>query len=160
MWETWLIHMRDMTHSCERHDSFMWETWLIHMRDMTHSYQRHDSYIWETWLIHMRDMTHSYERHDSFIWETWLIHMRDMTHSYDNTWVTRFREFTQVSHSCLSQCRSRDRDRIGYLTAESDSDLSRLCPLSTSLRGKKAFVITTSDFGAGEKNWCIFNYKE
>ena len=29
-----------------------------------------------------------------------------------------------MSHSCFSQCRSRDRDRIGYLIAETDSDLS------------------------------------
>ena len=41
-------------------------------------------------------------------------------HVFLVTWVT------QVSHSCLSQCRSRDRDRIDYLIAESDSDLSDL----------------------------------
>ena len=34
------------------------------------------------------------------------------------TWVT------QVCYSCLSQCRCRSRDRIGYLIAASDSNLS------------------------------------
>ena len=51
------------------------------MSDMTHSYERHDSFICVTWLIHMCDMTHSYQRHDSFICVTWFIHIRDMTHS-------------------------------------------------------------------------------
>jgi len=103
--ETWLIHMRDMTHSYERHDSFIWETWLIHMRDMTHSYQRHDSFIWETWLIPTQDIPYSYERHDSFIGETWLIHRRDMTHSYTHhnihtTWPT---DMTQCDFSFVCQ---------------------------------------------------------
>jgi len=82
-----------MTHSYERHDSFILETWLIHMRDMTHhmrdmthSYERHDSFIWETWLIHMRNMTHSYERHDSSIYfprrDSFIYVLWDMTHSY------------------------------------------------------------------------------
>jgi len=35
MWDKH-IHMCDMTHSCMRHDAFMYETWLIHMWDMTH----------------------------------------------------------------------------------------------------------------------------
>jgi len=59
-------------HYTERLNSFTWATWLIHMRDMTHSYVWHDSFICVTWLIHIRDMTHSYVWHDSFISETWL----------------------------------------------------------------------------------------
>jgi len=42
---TWLIPMRDMNHSCVRHDSSMCVTWRIHTWDMTHSYVRHDSFI-------------------------------------------------------------------------------------------------------------------
>jgi len=70
---TWLIHIRDMTHSCVWHDTFTCVTWLIYMCDMTHSCRRRDSFICVTWLIHMCDMTHSYVWHDSFIRVTWLI---------------------------------------------------------------------------------------
>jgi len=41
------IHMRDMTHSYVRHDSFL-----------THSYVRHDSFVF---------IAHSYVRHDSLL---------------------------------------------------------------------------------------------
>jgi len=107
VWETWCIHMGEMTHSYTRDGSFrhhgwccaVWGTWLIHMGDMTHSYTRNGSFrhhgwccaVWERWRIHMGEMTHSYERwlmphetwrrHDT--WHmTWLVHMGDMTHSY------------------------------------------------------------------------------
>ena len=53
---------------------YIYETWLVHMCDMTHSYLRHDASICATWRIHMCDMTHSYVWHDAFIC--------DMTHSY------------------------------------------------------------------------------
>ena len=56
--------IRDMTHSCTRHDSSM------HTCDMTHSSMRHDS------SMHTCDMTHSSMRHDS------STHTRDMTHSF------------------------------------------------------------------------------
>ena len=73
--------MWDMTHSCE--------TWLIHMRDTTHSYVRHELFICVTWLIHMCDMTHSYVRHDAFICVPWLIHTCDMTlsHIWDDSFI-------------------------------------------------------------------------
>ena len=101
---TWLIHLGDMTHSREWHDSFIYVTWstpmghdsficwLIHM--LTHSYVN-DSFIW--------DMTHSY--HDSFIRGTWIIPMGhdaficwlmhmghdsftwDMTYSYHDSFI-------------------------------------------------------------------------
>ena len=51
--------MRDVTHSCAWHDSFMPATWLIHMCDM----------------IHMR-MPHVCEWQDSFTCVMWLIHKR------------------------------------------------------------------------------------
>jgi len=63
-------------------DSFICVTWLIHMRDVTHSYVWRDSFICVTWLIHMCDVTHSYVWRDSFICVTWLIHICDVTHSY------------------------------------------------------------------------------
>jgi len=50
---TWLIYMRNMTHSCTWHDSFICVTWLIYTCDMTHLYVRHDSYICVTWPIHV-----------------------------------------------------------------------------------------------------------
>ena len=56
--------IRDMTHSCTRHDSSM------HTCDMTHSSMRHDS------SMHTSDMTHSSMRHDS------SIRTCDMTHSF------------------------------------------------------------------------------
>jgi len=103
--KTWLTHMRDMTHSQERHDSFTRETWLIYKRDMTHPYisicscapsmtLRANTTPRKAWLIHMRDMTHSYERHDSFIWETWLNHMRDVARAYERShWYERHDSF-------------------------------------------------------------------
>ena len=64
IYETWLIHMRDMTHYTsivrDMTAGYPWETWLM---------------TWEIWLLHMCDMTHSYfkdmtlshVRHDLFI---------------------------------------------------------------------------------------------
>jgi len=88
---TWLVHMRDMTHTYARHGWFICVTWLIHMCDMTRSYVWHDlSIFWSisasvrsciarcvTWLVHVCDMTHSCVWHDSFMCVTWLIHMCD-----------------------------------------------------------------------------------
>jgi len=65
------------------HDSSMRMTWLIHMRDMTHSYAWHDfstRVTWlihcVTWLIHACGMTHLHAWHASSIFTcvTWLIH--------------------------------------------------------------------------------------
>jgi len=89
--ETWLFHMRDITHSYVWHDSFTCVTWPIYMCDRTHSYVWHDhcicvinSYLNALGLHwkrdHMCDVTHSYVWHDSFICVTWLFHMCDMTH--------------------------------------------------------------------------------
>jgi len=101
---TWLIHMRDMTHSYVWHDSFTCVIWLIHwiIRDMTHScnphgenmsafYIQHHScicvYVWlhsytcVTSLMYMCDFTHIHVWHHSFICVTSLIYMCDMTHS-------------------------------------------------------------------------------
>jgi len=76
---TWLIHPRDVTHSCVWHDTVISMMWLVHMCDMTHSYVWHDSFICVTWLIRMCAMPHSYVWHDSFMCVAWLIHMCDMT---------------------------------------------------------------------------------
>ena len=95
--KTWLIYVRDTTHSHDWHDPFTCVTWLIHicekyplmcvtrlihMRDMTHSHMWHDPLICVSRLIHMRDMTHSHMWHDPLICVTRLTHMRDVTHSH------------------------------------------------------------------------------
>jgi len=72
------------------HDPFIRVTWLVHMRDVTHSFVWHAWFICVTWLIHVCNMndsyvchvTHSYVWHDSFIYVMWLIHTCDMTRSY------------------------------------------------------------------------------
>ena len=60
-----------MTDSYMWHDSFIYETWLKHMWDMTHS--RHTSFICKTWPVYIWDMTRSNVKHDSFKCETWLV---------------------------------------------------------------------------------------
>jgi len=77
-----LIQMRDTTHSCVRHDSFLrthicvnasiymflhvyWGTWLVHVCDMTYSYVGHDSCMHGTWLTLVCNVTHSCVWHDS-----------------------------------------------------------------------------------------------
>ena len=68
---SWLIHMRDMTHSHVWHDSFICVTWLFHMYDMTHSHV--------TWLVHMSTtffffvLTSTCDINLSYM--TWLFHM-------------------------------------------------------------------------------------
>jgi len=65
-----------LIHRCAMTQSFICVTWLMLMRDTTHSYLWHDSCICVTWLIHMCAMTHSYAwydsfvRHGSFVWRT------------------------------------------------------------------------------------------
>jgi len=56
-------------------DSFVCDTWLIHVRGVTHSYLRRDSSVvtWSLlirrvlWRIHIWDMTHPYLRRDSWV---------------------------------------------------------------------------------------------
>ena len=93
---TWLMHVRDTTHVCVWHDSYIYVTWLIwqgegiwivlawymYVCDMTHAWMWHTSFVYVTWLMYVCDVTHSYVWHDSFICVTWLIHMCDVTHSY------------------------------------------------------------------------------
>jgi len=82
---------------CEQRDLFICEIWLIHMRDIAHLYEWHDSFVWVTWLmtcelacylcvtwpsrIHIWWLIDVW--HDSLVWVTWLIRMSDMTHSYE-----------------------------------------------------------------------------
>jgi len=88
-WENWPIWRSEYFKSdvlCERFR--VRGTWLIHIWDINHPYEGHDSLIRETWLIHIFmcvyflpwlftramvhgshiwDMTYSYVGHDSFI---------------------------------------------------------------------------------------------
>jgi len=96
---TWLIHMRDMTHSFAWHDSFIRVTWLIYTRDMTHLYAWHDSFICVTWLIRIRDMARFWgDRTRTAVFQTWLIHICDMTHSY--VWNVSFVSVIWLVHNC------------------------------------------------------------
>ena len=93
---TWLFHMSGVTHSYVWRDSFICVTWLIQcvtwlipMRDMTHSnmcnrthpIMQYDSFACVTWLIHMCDMTDLYVWHDSF---TCALHG---THMVNKPWL-------------------------------------------------------------------------
>ena len=71
----------DMTHSYERHGSFLRETWLIPTRDMTHSVRRWFQ-VRRGKYVYIHSVTPSYLRPDSFLCETWLILTWHMTHSY------------------------------------------------------------------------------
>jgi len=77
---TWLMHTCDRhDESVVRvvwHDAFICVTWIIHVKDMTHSYVCHDSFICDVWhdlfiwLIYMCDMTHSYcDMTRSYVWQ-------------------------------------------------------------------------------------------
>jgi len=57
-------------------------TWLVCMRDVTHSYVWFVWFKCMTWLIHRCDMTRSYVWHALFTRVSWRIHMYDMMHSY------------------------------------------------------------------------------
>jgi len=72
----------DMTH--HRHHWLHYETWRIHVCDMSYSCVRHDGVICVTWRSHTCDMTHSCLWYAAFMCVTWLnivrIHVCDMTH--------------------------------------------------------------------------------
>jgi len=82
LWWTVVPVLRDMTHSCVWHDSWICVPCLMHICAMIHSYVCHESFICVKWLVHMCDMTHLYVWHDWFICVTWLIHICDVTHSH------------------------------------------------------------------------------
>ena len=100
---TWLVHMRDMTHSYVRQDSFISETWLVHMWDMTRSYTHVFPRSWapayycgwppgapisHSWLICDSFVLYSYVEDDLFVRETWL--------------VRRLMYFLRLVDSCIS----------------------------------------------------------
>ena len=71
MTHSYVWHLYSAT-SYECHDSSIFEPWLIHMCDMTHSYVCHDSFICVPWLIHVC--------HDLFICVTCLPPQRQKQH--------------------------------------------------------------------------------
>ena len=108
---TWLIHMRDKTHSEVQHaavimrtktDSYVWRdsitsaTGLNHVCYMTHSYVQQDSFGCATYRCHyvrhdsicaacinnMCDMPQSRAQHAPITWTAWPIHISDMTHRF------------------------------------------------------------------------------
>ena len=105
--------------------SFIFATWLIHMRDMTHSYVCHDSFICVTWLIHMcdtnmnDDVAHVNESRRTYEWDMSHIrmshveHMNESCHTYD--WVMLHIRMSQVTHKKES-CRTYEWDMYGVAT--------------------------------------------
>jgi len=110
-----------MNHSYVWRDLFIHATWLIHMRDMTHSHFMRSNQVINTFTliphycrgsIHICDMTHSYVWHDPFAshmkhsctrWHAPLhptiaegAFIRDMTHSY----VTQLIHMLSNFHLC------------------------------------------------------------
>ena len=78
---------------------FMCVTWLIHVCDVTHSHEWHDSFIRVTWLIHVCEMTHSYVWHDSFICVTWLVRRaRHNTATHCNELENSATHYNTVQH--------------------------------------------------------------
>ena len=83
------FHERRTSHSLRiyTHDAFtlIHATWLIHMRDMTHSCVSYDSSICVRGHICMHDdRTHSFMWHDPFTWIHKLCHRKDPTNSLIN----------------------------------------------------------------------------
>ena len=87
-----------MTNAYVRQDLFICETWLIHVRDMTHSYVWHESVghsygIWIRRVNRMGESCRMYESVMSHIWVSHVTHMDESCH----TWVSHV---THVSESC------------------------------------------------------------
>ena len=94
----------------------MWRCIYMHEYMFTYIYTLMYVHIYIYIYIH----SYVYKYIDMYIY----IYIYMYIYIYIYTYICLVTWVTQVSHSCLSQCRSRDRDRIGYLIAESDSDLS------------------------------------
>jgi len=102
---TWLIHVCDMTHSCEWRDLLVCVTCLIYVCDMTHSCMWHDSFMCVTWLIHVCDMTHSCEWRDLLVCVTCLIRSGVMSYSAAETRVrSHTHGFMWRRIYCQDQC--------------------------------------------------------
>jgi len=119
------MHLRAMTQSYVRHDSFICGTCLIYMWDVTHTYVGRDSYICETWLYpwdsQQHDLANSHVRHVTVICTSWHSHTRELDSFICGTWhvyvwvtcvswlihiwhATHVRVSSAVSHLCaLSQ---------------------------------------------------------
>jgi len=111
----WSIHICDMTHSYEWHDSFIRVTWLLHMCHVIRSYVWRDSLIFATSRIHKCDVTHWYVPYGLFMHATWLIEWMDklcviwrwhtsrMNKSFrrreDRIWIMWNDSFIQMTHS-------------------------------------------------------------
>ena len=82
---TWLVHMRDMTHSCVSRDVThshvsMQITWLLCMCDMTHPYVTRHEFICVTCTCeHANHMTPLYVWNNLSIRVSWLVHTCHMT---------------------------------------------------------------------------------
>ena len=75
-----------MSHSHVWRDSILCVTWLIHVRDVTHSCDHvyHDVFLYVTWLIPLCAMTHSYVCHDSFVYLTGILLLCDFESKFLN----------------------------------------------------------------------------
>ena len=69
---------------CHTHVSFIRVTYLIHMRDMTHSYVRHDSsYVWKESQRQFGAFYHMHECFKSHIGTSHVTHTDKSRHTYE-----------------------------------------------------------------------------
>jgi len=84
---TWFVHMTwamsYMNESCHMRISHAHAGIIDHVRDMTHSYVRHDSFIRETRLIHMCDKTWWYGLAILVVSLKWLVSFAKETYERD-----------------------------------------------------------------------------
>jgi len=86
------------THSFVWHDSFKCVTWLIHVRDMTHSCVRNESLIY--YLTHSYRLIHTLEMTHSCLPE-FVTHSCHVTHSCDSFMCVT--HSCQMTYSCLPE---------------------------------------------------------
>jgi len=112
---TWLVKVRDVTHSYASRDSFICVVRRLHMWDVTLSCVWRNSLICVPWLIRMCGKTPSYVWRDAFICVTWRDAFKSLAGSCASTpnttwlahtscvpWLIHFIRMCAVTHSLYS----------------------------------------------------------
>jgi len=156
---TWLIHMRDMTHSNVWHDSFIYVTWLIYMYDMTHSNlarevvtvrgacdthtHTHTIYIYAythftrmwivcvyTYTLNMCDKNHSYLARKLLQRKMSATHTHTHTHMYIHTYM-----HTHTKHVCVVHTHTHTHTTYvwhdSFASGTRTSRISKVCAVHT-----------------------------